>query len=69
MLVSLRSAISLKLNRGFERFISGSNLHPQSVTGTLDVNEFTAEMIKSGVYMEQPSGIKASGGLMVLLSV
>ena len=39
--------------------------------GTFRVKELTAGIIKSGVKMEQPSGIiiTASGGLMVLLSV
>ena len=39
--------------------------------GTLDVNEFTAGTIRFDVNMEQPLsiGIKANGGLTVLLSV
>ena len=71
ILVKLISDINFKLNHGLDKFIHRSNLYPHSVMGTFGVKELTAEIIKSGVKMEPPSGIitAASGGLMVLLSV
>ena len=71
ILVSLNSDINFKLKNGSDRFINWSNLYHQRIIHTLDVKEFTVGIIKSGVKMEQSSGIaiNARGQLKVLLSV
>ena len=68
--VSFKIDISLKLNKGSNRFIKGANGYPQRAMGISDVKKFTAGIMKSGVIMEHPSGmaIKANGELTVLLS-
>ena len=56
-LVSLNSEINLKSDNGPDRFINRSNLHPHRGMGTFDVRELAARIIKSGINVEQPSGI------------
>ena len=57
MLVSLGSDINLKLNTGLDRFINGSNLHLHSIMCTFDVRVLTVWIMKSGVNIQQPSGV------------
>ena len=53
-LISPKSDISLKWNKGLELFWKGSS--PHSAFGNLLAKEFMVQVIVSGEKMEQPSG-------------
>ena len=63
--------ISLKLSKGSNLWRKGSILYPNRNIGNLEVNEFTAGIMKSAEKMEQLLGrvITTCGGMTILFPI